>query len=127
MTTPLPDRCSPSVWAVKASSGIDDCTVTIDLSARSRLTAGPPFGRPALGSPRRGFSVIGPILSVEKARYNRLLRQSGSRNSRADATRRRLVIAIEDGSTGQLWRQTCNQRRAGAWLRSSSTAVRYCP
>src|SRR5271168_4402828 len=83
MTTPLPDRCSPSVWAVKASSGIDDCTVTIDLSARSRLTPGPRFGRPACGSPRRGFSVIGPILSVEKARYNTLLRQSGSRNSRA--------------------------------------------
>src|ERR1700722_8986417 len=64
MTTPLPERCSPSVWAVKPSSGIWDCTVTIDLSARLSLEVGPPFGKPDCGSSRRRFSVIGPILFV---------------------------------------------------------------
>ena len=78
MTTPLPERCSPSVWAVKASSGIWDCTVTIDLSARSSLEAGPPFGKPACGSPRRRFSVIGPILSsAPSARRKRCFDNAG--------------------------------------------------
>ena len=62
ITTPLPERCSPSACAVKASSGIWDCTVTIDLSARFILEAGPPFGKPDCGSSRRRFSVIGLIL-----------------------------------------------------------------
>src|SRR5208282_5712362 len=81
MTTPLPDRCSPSASAVKASSGIEDCTVTMDLSARSRLKPGPPdLGRPACGSPPRDLSVIRLSFRCKGSSQN-LVRQCAGGNS----------------------------------------------
>src|SRR5579871_5481017 len=64
MTTPLPDRCSPSVWAVNASSGIDDWIVTMDLRARSRLELNSRDLCNPCCSERRGFSVIGLSLRL---------------------------------------------------------------
>jgi hypothetical protein len=42
--------------------------VTIDLSARLWLEAGPPFGKPDCGSSRRRFSVIGLSFSLRLQR-----------------------------------------------------------